>query len=110
MLRRYAPLRRYSLKPRRGRVEDPKYLAWIRTLPCVVQDRDCRGRIDPHHVGRFGRGRDNDYNAIPLCRRHYDLIHEIHRRAFAARFALSFEAAIAGLNDEYEVTRGRRIA
>ena len=110
MIRRYAPLRRYSLNPRKGKMEAPAYLRWIRTLPCLAESRDCWGRVDPHHVGHFGRGRDNDHNAVPLCRRHHDFYHQIHRRAFEERFGISFAAAIAGLNDEYELTRGRRIA
>ena len=116
MLRRYSRPRSYTrlrpvrLKPRKGRIEDPAYRRWIRTQPCLVQDRDCRGPIDPNHVGRFGRGRDNDYNAVPLCRRHHDLYHEIHRQRFEARFGVSFAAAIAGLNEEYKLSRSRRVA
>ena len=109
-LRVYARLRPKRLKPRRGRIADPAYRAWIRSLPCMVANRDCRGGTDPNHVGQYGQARANDRNAVPLCRRHHDLYHEIHRRAFEERFGVSFAAAIQGLNEEYELSKGRRVA
>ena len=105
-------IRRRSQKVRRNKIESPAYLSWIRTLPCLVQDRNwfCWGPIDPHHVGHNGHGRDNDYNAVPLCRRHHDLAHDLGRQPFEERFNLSFAAAIQGLNDEWPGVLGRRIA
>jgi hypothetical protein len=109
MIRRYAPLRRYSLKPRRGHVEDRPYLRWVHTQPCIVHGEKCRW-VEAHHVGRPR----NDRRSVPLCstlhREGRESVHRIGRRVFETRFAISFEAAIAGLNGEYEVTHGRRIA
>jgi hypothetical protein len=115
MLRRYTRPRTYTqlrpvrLKPRRGRIEDPAYLRWIRSQPCMIQNRECRGSTDPHHVGHFGQARANDRNAVPLCRRHHDQCQQIHNRPFEERYGVSFSAAIQGLNDEYDTTR-RKIA
>ena len=115
MLRRYARLRTYAaiprkrLKPRRGQVEDPAYRRWIHTQPCIVHGEKCRW-VEMHHVGRPRK----DRRGVPLCewlhRTGPDAVMTIGRRAFEARFNISFEAAIQGLNDEYELTKGRRVA
>jgi hypothetical protein len=54
------------MKPMRDR----RYLAWIRTLPCVV----CGStrRIEASHTGPHGLGQKSpDSSAIPLCYRHH---------------------------------------
>ena len=66
-------------------VRDPKYLAWIRTLPCVI----CaiRRHIEAAHTGPHGLGRKSpDRSAVPLCARHHrtgdDSYHSLGSRAF----------------------------
>ena len=104
MIYRYAHLRRFRLKPRPGVVRDRDYLAWLHTQPCIVAS-GCSRWIEAHHVGH---PRD-DHRAVPLCSRHHresrDAVHQLGRRAFERQFGISFEAAIIGLNDEYEATR-----
>lgn len=108
MLRRYSRLRTYTrlkpyrLKPRRGRIEDRDYLRFIRSQPCIISDRKCRGPIDPHHIGHYGQARANDRRAAPLCRLHHDEAETITDQKFEEEYGVSFEAAIIGLNDEYE--------
>ena len=52
------------MKPQR----DPRYLAWIRTQPCVVCG-SARG-IEASHTGPHGLGQKSpDTSAIPLCYR-----------------------------------------
>ena len=59
-----------------GRIEDRKYLDWVKTLPCV-----CCGQtgVDPSHFNGMnlsgGATKSPDYFAIPLCRLHHDLLH-----------------------------------
>ena len=102
-LRRYTKLRPQRLTPRRGKVEAPEYLAWLRRGRCLVAGRDCWGRIDPHHVGHCGQARRNDWNALPLCRFHHEMVqHGIGRPAFEARFAVEFDSEIARLNREFK--------
>jgi len=108
-LRTYTRLRPYRLKPRRGRIEDPAYLRWIRSQPCMIGNRDCRGLSDPHHVGHLGQARKNDYNAVPLCRVHHDEVTKIHNGPFEERYGVSFSAAIQGLNEEYRLTKRGRV-
>ena len=108
MLRRYAPLRSRTrlrtraLKPKRGRIEDRPYKRWVRVAhPCLVANRLCCRWVEPHHVGR---PRD-DHRTVPLCSVHHRegraAVHVIGRRAFEARFRISFEAAIARLNEQW---------
>jgi len=85
-LRRKTPMRRKRMKPRRGRVRDPEYMAKVRRLPCIVRTAlkdfadhltrfvfqpnahgpalirglrfatPCRGRIQADHMGVRGLG------------------------------------------------------
>ena len=70
------------MKPARN----PRYLAWIRTQPCVV----CGSRrgIEASHTGPRGIGqKSSDLSAIPLCHRHHrtgnDSYHKLGQRRFA---------------------------
>lgn len=103
-LRRYTPLRRQALTPKRGRVEAPGYLAWVRTLPCLVAGTSgspCSSRVEAHHVGKPR----NDFRTVPLCSQHHregpEAMHRIHRRAFEARFSIAVEAVIGDLNAQW---------
>jgi len=108
-LRRYTRPRAYRLKPRHGRIEDRAYLAWLRTQSCVIQI-GCARWIEAHHVGRPR----HDRRAVPLCALHHresaEAVHVLGRRAFETRFGVSLEAAIAGLNEEYGLTKGAHYA
>ena len=98
-------------KPRRGGwLKDREYLAWLHQQPCIVHNGSCTRWVEAHHVGHPR----NDRRAVPLCallhREGSEAIHRVGRRNFEIRFNLSLEAAITGLNEEYEVNRGRKIA
>jgi hypothetical protein len=103
-LRRFARIRPVRSKPRPGVIRDPAYRAWIHTQPCLVHGWAC-GSIEMHHVHDVG-GPRNDRRGVPLCpilhREGPDAVHTIHQGPFEARFGMSFEAAIARLNDEYQ--------
>ena len=63
---------------------DPRYLVWIRTLPCLC----CQGwsgiRIDPHHMDSSGIGtKGSDHLVIPLCRRCHVLVQTKDWKALA---------------------------
>lgn len=59
-----------------GRIEDRKYLDWVKTLPCCGCDAQAD---DPHHLysrGFKGMGtKVPDYWTIPLCRPCHDNLH-----------------------------------
>lgn len=59
-----------------GRIQDRKYLDWVKTLPCVV----CGSvGVDPsHYNGDYLSGmgtKSPDYTAFPCCRQHHDELH-----------------------------------
>ena len=89
-------------KPRTARpVRHPKYLAWIRTLPCLV----CGARrgIEASHTGPHGLGQKSpDTSAIPLCARHHrtgkDSYHKLGPRKFAELHDLDIPAVVVRLS------------
>jgi len=89
-------------KPRTARpVRHPKYLAWIRTLPCLVCGAS-RG-IEASHTGPHGLGQKSpDTSAIPLCTRHHrtgkDSYHKLGPRKFAELHNLDIPAIVLKLN------------
>ena len=85
------------MKPSRN----SRYLAWIRTLPCVV----CGSRkgIEAAHTGPHGLGQKSpDSSAIPLCYKHHrtanDSYHRLGARRFAEAHNLDLPAIVRRLN------------
>jgi hypothetical protein len=72
-----------TLAQRQPRVEHPAYLAYVRTLPCLVCGKP--GRSDPAHLrssalqyGKRATGmaeKPDDKWTLPLCRHHHDEQH-----------------------------------
>src|SRR5947208_17110276 len=86
-----------SPKPARN----PRYLAWIRTHPCVVCGAS-RG-IEASHTGPHGLGQKSpDTSAIPLCAKHHrtgnDSYHKLGPRKFAEVHQLNIPAMVARLS------------
>jgi hypothetical protein len=80
---------------------NPRYLAWIRTQPCVV----CGARrgIEAAHTGPRGLGQKSpDRSAIPLCFRHHrtggESYHRLGPRKFAERHRLDIASIVRQLN------------
>jgi hypothetical protein len=82
-------------------VRNPRYLQWIRTLPCSV----CRTRraVEAAHTGPHGLSqKSSDLSAIPLCGRHHrtgdDSYHKLGPRQFAEVHRLDLRGIVAGLS------------
>ena len=80
------PVKRKRSKPRRGRVRDPKYLAWLRGLACILAGSSfsspCGGKTEAAHVGARGLGQKcSDREALPMCANHHRLAGDSHHRA-----------------------------
>ena len=78
-----------------------RYLAWIRTLPCLVCGAK-RG-IEASHTGPHGLGQKSpDSSAIPLCTKHHrtgdDSYHRLGPRKFAQKHKLDIPAIVRKLN------------
>jgi hypothetical protein len=76
---RMAALRPVCIAVDQEPVGDPRHneahLAYIRSLPCAVKSRECKGPIHPHHV-RNGTGggtsmKPGDEWAVPICAYHH---------------------------------------
>lgn len=83
----------------RGPARDPKYLAWVRTLPCLVSD--CRrGPIEVNHIGRRGMSqRSSDYETVPLCRFHHRQFHDKGRKWFEEHHGVELRAMAVKLRE-----------
>jgi hypothetical protein len=84
-------------------IRNPRYLQWIRTLPCSV----CRTTrtIEAAHTGPHGLSqKSSDLSAIPLCARHHrtgdDSYHKLGPRKFAELHQLNIRAMIARLSSK----------
>jgi hypothetical protein len=83
-----------------------KYLAWIRTQPCVVCGRI--GGVEAAHTGPHGMAQKSpDTSAVPLCARHHrtgrDSYHKLGPRAFERQHGLDLRAIVARLNEKPSV-------
>lgn len=101
-----SPLKRKPRKKQPG--DDPKYLAWIRTLPCELFPclaDPCKGVTEAHHASDHGFAqRAPDKTAIPLCSRHHRestiAVHIMGKR-FWAFHNLDRDEIIKELNERY---------
>ena len=75
-------------------VED--YKNHVRSLPCVVNRKDCGRAVDPHHLRHVGLGRNRkvarweDYTQIPLCRRCHSEQDNIGWLTFEDKYNINF--------------------
>lgn len=95
--------------PRRGRLVDAGYMAWLATQPPLVPGP---GRMTIHHVRRYGEQK-NDRRTVPLpASLHliqdgpYTSIEALGKRKFEVMYGVDLEAAIIRYNEQYEQERG----
>ncbi len=87
-------------KPRRGRVVDKAYLAFIAAQPCLI----CGEPATVHHVRTLGSPKD-DTRALPLCPAHHmiqwgpESIEALGKTKFQERHGVDLEADIARLQE-----------
>jgi len=109
--KRTVPVRKKRLQPRRGPDRSPEYLAWIRTLGCVVCSRTSgvSTMIEAAHTNALGpRGlgqKTADFSAIPLCAAHHrenlDSYHHLGERWFAQVHQIRLPELVQALNSRY---------
>lgn len=117
-MKRSGPIARKSrLRAKGGRRitsgNDAAYLAWIRTLPCVVltdtpNDHGWRPAVpaEAHHLrSRNLTGQDKG-NAIPLCAACHGVWHSMGRQSFQRWASLDANAAAQRLADQYDRETG----
>lgn len=97
------PIPKKRAKPRRGRIVDKKYMAWIASQPGLIDG----GVATVHHVRRFGEPK-NDRRTIPLEAKYHliqfgpkDSIEAIGKEEFEFRHGISLENEILKYNALY---------
>jgi len=108
---RIVPVRKMRLQPRRGPDRSPEYLAWIRTLGCVVCARVSGGAtvIEAAHTNALGsRGmsqKTSDFSAIPLCSGHHrespDSYHRLGEQAFSYKHGIDLKVLALRLQRQF---------
>jgi hypothetical protein len=94
-------------KARRGAQRAPAYLAWVRSLPCLVCQ--CWGS-EAAHTGTDGgmSMKASDWSAVPLCPNCHRLgpgaYHRIGRAQFEARNGLNLLEVCAELRERFNST------
>ena len=108
---RRVPVRKKRFRPRRGPDRSPEYLAWIRTLGCVVCARVSGGAtvVEAAHtntLGRRGMGqKTSDFSAIPLCADHHrenlDSYHRLGEQEFSRKHGLTLPELVRALRSRF---------
>lgn len=120
-MKRSGPLKRTTRLKARGKSRFPKrrnpdYLAWIRTLPCVIWGQDLallrprdwcspipgqRYGVEAAHVKTRGSGGNDVGNTVPLCPWHHDE-QEGATAAFNEKYKVDLAAIAARLAIQYQ--------
>ena len=108
---RIVPVRKMRSGPRRGPDRSPEYLAWIRTLGCVVCSRVSGGAtaVEAAHTNVLGpRGigqKTSDFSAIPLCSGHHrdkpDSYHVLGEQVFLRRHGIALNEIVLRLQGRF---------
>lgn len=71
---------------------DEALKARVRAQGCVIDNCDCSGPVDPHHVKTRGSGGDDRREIVmPLCRWHHVEAGTIGIRTFIKQYGLEFD-------------------
>ena len=109
--KRIVPVRKMRLQPRRGPDRSPGYLAWIRTLGCVVCARfnGASTVVEAAHTNALGsRGmgqKTSDFSAIPLCAAHHrenlDSYHRLGENGFSHKHGIDLKDSCFELHGRF---------
>ena len=110
--KRIVPVRKMRSRPRRGPDRSPEYLAWIRTLGCVVCSRVSGGAtvVEAAHTNALGpRGigqKTSDFSAIPLCSGHHrenlDSYHRLGEQGFLHKHGIGLKELVLRLQSRFQ--------
>jgi len=117
--KRIVPVRKKRSRLRRGPDRSPDYLAWIRTLGCLVCARVTGGStvIEAAHTNALGpKGlsqKTSDFSAIPLCADHHregqDSYHRLGEKMFLHKHAIDMRELVRALRDRFEMASSRSL-
>lgn len=87
-------------------IRDPKYLAFIRTLPCCA----CKTTLNivVHHFGRRGISiKAGDDKTVPLCWNCHKIVHDRGRKEFEWGWSINFKEIADALYELYKGKAGK---
>jgi len=109
--KRRTPVRKRRFRLRRGPDRSPDYLAWIRTLECLVCSRvsSRSAVVEAAHTNVLGprgmRQKTSDFSAIPLCSAHHrvnpDSYHRLGEKRFVQEQQLELPELVTALNSRF---------
>jgi hypothetical protein len=80
-----------------------RYIAWIRTHPCVLADQHpCLGPVQCCHVKSRGAGGPDRANCYPGCAGAHRQQHDMGLRAFQSHWGVDLQTVAHRLDAEYE--------
>lgn len=78
--------------PKPKRIKSEAILKSVRLWGCLVDNRDCIGVTEPHHVKTRGAGGDDTIeNLMPLCHYHHDEVGRLGRQSFIKKYGIYFD-------------------
>lgn len=93
--------------PKKDRLDDPKYRAWVQKKPCLINNENCSHQetVAPHHI-YGGHGRKDDKQIVPLCFNHHDnsgkeSVHRLLKEKFEKLFNIDMLKIASKLYKEY---------
>ena len=73
------------------KLPEGKHNKWLIMPSCLI-NKNCFGRLDPHHLKTRGSGGDDSQtNVMPLCRLHHTELHKIGLSSFVEKYGLQNE-------------------
>ena len=105
--KRFVGVQKKRSRPRRGPERCADYLAWIRTLPCILCGTSAG--VEAGHTNALGpRGlgqKASDFSAIPLCADHHRKLpssyHRLGEERFSGAHRIYLSEVVAALNFGY---------
>ncbi len=98
-------------QPKPKRIRDAKYLAWIRTRPCIFLACPDGPPSEAHHVKPKGGGKmgskPNDRRSVPVCRKHHELA-EANPDSYRTWFERSAIPTLSQIYDETDRVAPRK--
>ena len=96
----------FNPQPKPQRENDKKYLAYIRTLPCLIGG--CTGKAVPHHESGLSDDpsmamKCSDYLAVPMCLYHHDKRHTIGFKTFWKIYRIDPRVVVDRLRIGYKI-------
>lgn len=118
--KRKKPLKRSTKRIKVRRVSkrfakrrNPKFLAWVRTLPCTVKSPRTTCwltwdlLVDPAHVTKTRAAGADDVGCVaPLCRAHHSESHQIGIKSFEAKYGLDLRSLAQQVAQQWMESQG----